>query len=354
VKFWCGFDIAQKEQRVTALEQESTRTDFWGDQRAARAKMRRLLSLREQVKTWRDLERNSKEALDLLELAAAEDDGSLVPDLTSEAETLESNLEKHEFRLMLAGKHDQDDALLSIHAGAGGTESQDWVEMLLRMYLRWAESRGYEPAILDRTDGEEAGIKSVTVMLKGSYAYGFAKAERGVHRLVRISPFDASNRRHTSFAKVEVMPDLEDDIEIEINPEDIEMDVFKAGGAGGQHVQKNSTAIRLRHLPSGIVVSCQNERSQMQNRETAMKILRARLYDMEREKQEAEAAKLKGEHVDAGWGNQIRSYVLHPYKMVKDHRTNHEVGNADAVLDGRLDDFVEVWLRHQMGALKSG
>ena len=220
--------------------------------------------------------------------------------------------------------------------------------MLMRMYLRWAEANGYKALIVDETKGEEAGIKSVTLEISGDYAYGYLKAERGVHRLVRISPFDASKRRHTSFALVEVVPDVKTDIEIEIKPEDIEIDVYKSGGAGGQHVQKNSTAIRIRHLPTGMVVTCQNERSQLQNREMAMRILRGRLYDLELKKQEEEEARLKGQHVEAGWGNQIRSYVLHPYKMVKDHRTNHEVGNAEAVLDGRLDDFIEAYLRYSI------
>jgi peptide chain release factor 2 len=239
--------------------------------------------------------------------------------------------------------------LLSVHAGAGGTESQDWAAMLLRMYLRWAETRGYKTETVDSTQGEEAGIKSATVLMEGAYAYGYLRAERGVHRLVRMSPFDSAHRRHTSFALVEVVPNLDDDIELDIGPDDIRMDIYKSSGAGGQHVQKTSTAIRLIHIPTGLVVTCQNERSQTQNREMAMRILRGRLYDLERQKREEEAARLKGEHVDAGWGNQIRSYVLHPYKMVKDHRTDHEVGNAEAVLDGRLDDFIEAYLRRTAG-----
>jgi peptide chain release factor 2 len=221
--------------------------------------------------------------------------------------------------------------------------------MLLRMYTRWAEDQGYKTILLDETVGDEAGVKSVTLEISGDYAYGYLKAERGVHRLVRISPFDASNRRHTSFALVEVVPDFKSDIEIEINPDELEIDVYKSGGAGGQHVQKNSTAVRLKHLPSGIVVTCQNERSQLQNREMALRILRGRLYDIELKKQEEEEARLKGQHVEAGWGNQIRSYVLHPYKMVKDHRTGHEVGNAEAVLDGRLDDFIDAYLGSTIG-----
>ncbi len=311
--------------------------------------MRRLSELRDTVTTWQELDRRVKETLALVEMSTAEDDDSLLTELSSEVNSLEEMLNKLEFRLILSGEHDKDSALLSIHAGAGGTESQDWTAMLLRMYLRWAEDNGYETIIVDQTEGEEAGLKSVTVEIGGDYAYGYLKAERGVHRLVRISPFDASSRRHTSFALVEVVPDIDTDIEIEINPDDLEIDVFKSGGAGGQHVQKNSTAVRIKHLPTGVIVSCQNERSQLQNKETAMRILRGRLYDLELKKQEAEQARLKGQHIEAGWGNQIRSYVLHPYKMVKDHRTDYEVGNAEAVLNGRLDGFIAAYLRYTIG-----
>ena len=311
--------------------------------------MRELSGLRDEVELWQGVKQRAQEALDLLELAAAEDDNSLLAELTAEMESLESQLEKLEFQIALSGKHDKEPALLSIHAGAGGTEAQDWTEMLMRMYMRWAEANGYKVLLVDQTEGEEAGLKSVTLEITGEYAYGYLKTERGVHRLVRISPFDASSRRHTSFALVEVVPDIASDIEIDINPDDLETDVYKSGGAGGQHVQKNSTAIRIRHLPTGIVVTCQNERSQLQNREMAMRILRGRLYDLELKKQEEEQARLKGQHVEAGWGNQIRSYVLHPYKMVKDHRTDYEVGNAEAVLDGRLDGFIDAYLRHTIG-----
>ena len=311
--------------------------------------MQNLSTLRDQVSTWQGLHRRAQDALTLAEMASDDEDAGMLDELAAETDTIEKQLEKLEFQLAFSGKHDKDDALLSIHAGAGGTESQDWAEMLMRMYVRWAEASGYKAVIIDETKGEEAGLKSVTIEITGGFTYGYLKAERGVHRLVRISPFDASKRRHTSFALVEVVPDFKADIEIEIKPEDIETDVYKSGGAGGQHVQKNSTAIRIRHLPTGLVVTCQNERSQLQNREMAMRILRGRLYDMELKKQEEEEARLRGQHVEAGWGNQIRSYVLHPYKMVKDHRTNHEVGNAEAVLDGRLDDFIEAYLRHSIG-----
>jgi peptide chain release factor 2 len=311
--------------------------------------MQKLSDLQDFVETWQGLDRQVKDALEMIEMAQAEEDNSMLDDMTEEVDSIEKLLDDLEFQLALSGKHDKNSVLLSIHAGAGGTESQDWVQMLLRMYTRWAENRGYKATIIDRTDGDEAGIKSVTVELKGDYAYGYAKAERGVHRLVRISPFDSSNRRHTSFALVEAVPDIDTDIEIEINSDDLEIDVYKSGGAGGQHVQKNSTAIRITHKPTGLVVTCQNERSQLQNREMALRILRGRLYDMELKKQEEEQARLKGQHVEAGWGNQIRSYVLHPYKMVKDHRTSYEVGNAEAVLDGRLDDFIEAYLRYTIG-----
>jgi peptide chain release factor 2 len=311
--------------------------------------MQQLSSLRIEVETWQSLNRRVQDALELIEMATEEEDDSMVAELSEEVKALSTWLEKLQFQLVLSGKHDKAAALLSIHAGAGGTESQDWAEMLMRMYMRWAEANGYQVRLVDQTEGEEAGLKSVTLLIEGNYAYGYLKSERGVHRLVRISPFDASSRRHTSFALVEVVPDSATDIEIEINPDDLEIDVYKSGGAGGQHVQKNSTAIRLRHLPTGLVVTCQNERSQLQNRETALRILRGRLYDLELKKQEEEQARLKGQHIEAGWGNQIRSYVLHPYKLVKDHRTNYEVGNAEAVLDGRLDDLIEAYLRYTIG-----
>jgi peptide chain release factor 2 len=308
--------------------------------------MRKLSGLREEVDQWNVLAQRVHDALEL----AALGDKSLAEELTSEAEALKAEVDRLEFRLLLSGPHDRGDAILAIHAGAGGTDAQDWAEMLLRMYLRWAEARGYKAELVDRLPGEEAGIKRAMVAISGLYAYGYARAERGVHRLVRLSPFDAAHRRHTSFALVEVWPDLEDDITVTINPDDIQIDTFRASSAGGQHMQKNDTAVRLTHIPTGIVVSCQNERSQVQNREVAMRVLRARLIQMEEEKLQAEIAELKGEHVDAGWGNQIRSYVLHPYQMVKDHRTDHETGNVQAVLDGRLNDFMEAYLRFKMGS----
>lgn len=308
--------------------------------------MRRLSSLRDEVDRWTHLERQVRDALDL----SALEDESLYDELVVETEALEKVIEKLEFQLLLSGPHDRDDAILAIHAGAGGTDAQDWAEMLLRMYLRWAEAHGHTADLVDQLSGEEAGLKRATITISGAYAYGYLNSERGVHRLVRLSPFDAAHRRHTSFALVEVWPDIGDAIAVTIDPNDLQIDTFRASSAGGQHMQKNETAVRLTHIPSGVVVSCQNERSQTQNRETAMRILRGRLTQMEEEKRQEEIAELKGEHVDAGWGNQIRSYVLHPYQMVKDHRTNHETGSVQGVLDGRLDDFMEAYLRHTMGA----
>jgi peptide chain release factor 2 len=308
--------------------------------------MRRLSSLRDEVDRWTHLEHQVRDALDL----SALEDESLYDELVAETETLEKVIEKLEFQLLLSGPHDRDDAILAIHAGAGGTDAQDWAEMLLRMYLRWAEAHGHATDLVDQLAGEEAGVKRATITVSGAYAYGYLNSERGVHRLVRLSPFDAAHRRHTSFALVEVWPDISDTVAVTIDPNDLQIDTFRASSAGGQHMQKNETAVRITHIPSGVVVSCQNERSQTQNRETAIRILRGRLIQMEEEKRQEEIAELKGEHVDAGWGNQIRSYVLHPYQMVKDHRTNHETGSVQAVLDGRLDDFMETYLRHTMGA----
>lgn len=308
-----------------------------------------MVELREQVEGWTSLRHEVQDARILLELAEAEEDADVGAELVGELDRLEQTLEDRIFQLALSGKHDRSSAILAIHAGEGGTEAQDWASMMLRMYLRWAERRGYATTITDQTEGDTAGVKSVYVEVMGDHAYGYLKAEKGNHRLVRISPFDASARRHTSFAKVEVMPILDDDIEIKISPNDIRMDFFLSGGAGGQNVQKNSTAVRITHVPTGIVVTCQNERSQLQNRESAMRVLRGKLYEIERQKIEAERAELKGDVVRAGFGSRMRSYVLHPYQMVKDERTGYETGNTQAVLDGELDPLIEAWLRQQVG-----
>jgi peptide chain release factor 2 len=304
--------------------------------------MKTVSNLREEVESWRAFQGHLH---DLIELAHL-DDESLRSDLEKEIAALEAELDKRSFATMFSGPYDADGALLALHAGAGGTDSQDWAAMLERMYLRWADARGFKTEILDRTDGEEAGLKSVTIAIDGKYAYGNLRSEKGVHRLVRLSPFDAAHRRHTSFALVEVLPQVAmDDAEIEINSSDLKMDVFRSSGAGGQNVQKNATAVRLTHIPTGIVVTCQNERSQLQNRENALRVLRARLLEIKHAEKEQEIAVLRGEYTKAEWGSQIRSYVLHPYQMVKDHRTEYETGNTQSVLDGELDGFMEAYLR---------
>jgi peptide chain release factor 2 len=311
--------------------------------------MQKIAALESEVGDWRGLAHKAEELAELLELAQSEGDESLLGEISAEAAALQGRLANMRLRLLMSGEHDSRDAIMSIYAGAGGTESQDWAQMLLRMYLRWAEHRGFAAEIIDQMEGEEAGIKSVTVEIKGHNAYGYLRSERGVHRLVRISPFDNAHRRHTSFALVEAIPDIAGEIDIEINPDDVKMDVYRAAGHGGQNVQKTSTAVRLTHTPTGIIVTCQNERSQVQNRERAMAVLKSRLYDLEWQRQEEEHAKLKGEHINAGWGNQIRSYVLHPYHMVKDLRTEWETGNTTAILDGEIDSLIEAYLQYMVG-----
>jgi peptide chain release factor 2 len=307
--------------------------------------MRRLSQLQETVITWRQLGKKVSELAELIDLALAEGEDSLESDTSAEIAQIEHQLHELEFQLAFSGEYDSRNALLAVHSGAGGTESQDWSQMLLRMYLRWAERRGFEAEVLELSPGEEAGVKSALISVKGDYAYGYLKAEHGVHRLVRLSPFDADHARHTSFALVEVMPEVESEVEVSIDPEELKVETFRASGPGGQHMQKTSTAVRITHLPTGLVASCQNERSQIRNKETALRILRSRLLELELERKAEEQAKLKGEHISAGWGNQIRSYVLHPYKMVKDHRTDYETSDAAAVLDGELDEFIEAYLK---------
>jgi len=304
--------------------------------------MKQYTAIKSEVESWRGFSRRLHDALELAQL----DDESLRAELEIEISSIEAELEKRSFTAMFSGRHDHDSAILAIHAGAGGTDSQDWAGMLERMYLRWAEARGYQAEILDSTEGEEAGIKSATIAIEGEYAFGYLRSEKGVHRLVRLSPFDAAHRRHTSFALIEILPQVAmDEAEISIDPGDLRVDVFRSSGAGGQNVQKNATAIRITHIPTGIVVTCQNERSQSQNREFAMRILRARLLELKQAEKEEERAVLRGEYTKAEWGSQIRSYVLHPYQMVKDHRTDHESGNTQKVLDGELDEFMEAYLR---------
>ena len=309
--------------------------------------MQNLAALDDEVKEWRGLASRITELNELYDLAG--DDQAMLDEIISEAIALQAQLSAMRAQTLMSGPHDARNAILSIYAGAGGTESQDWTQMLLRMYLRWAERHGYQSEIIDQTEGEEAGLKSVTVEIQGKNVFGNLRSERGVHRLVRISPFDNAKRRHTSFALVEVVPDIGNDIDIEINPEDIRLEAYHASGHGGQNVQKNSTAVRLIHIPTGLIATCQNERSQLQNRERAMAVLKAKLYDLEWQKQEEEKARLKGEHITAGWGNQIRSYVLQPYRMVKDLRTDWETGNTTAVLDGEIDGLTEAYLQFMVG-----
>jgi peptide chain release factor 2 len=330
------------------LEKLSSAPEFWNDTQNAQKVMKELTARQQDVTQLRDLQARLRDAPELLELAVEENDAETLEQVARETAVLEKELGDLEFNLLFSGEYDHNNAAFSIHAGAGGTEAQDWAMMLLRMYLRWAEKRGYKTEILEETEGEEAGIKSVTVEVTGDLAYGRLKAERGVHRLVRLSPFDANNRRHTSFALVEVVPELEDDTELEINPDEVRVDIYHASGHGGQNVQKVATAVRLTHLPTGIVVTCQNERSQLQNKENAWKVLRGRLAEKKIEEQEAERARIKGKHVEAGWGNAIRSYVLHPYQMVKDNRSEFETARTDLVLDGEIDPLIEAYLKSQV------
>lgn len=308
--------------------------------------MRQIAELKKLVQPWRELE---KELTDLMELTSlAEEEAALGEEIRAEVEAAAARLDELEIGTAFRGKYDARNAIVAIHAGAGGTESQDWAEILLRMYLRWAEMRGYRAETLDVSQGEEAGVKSATVGISGEHAFGYLKSEHGVHRLVRLSPFDADHARHTSFALVEVMPEAEADVDVEITADDLKVDVFRSSGPGGQHMQKTSSAVRLTHLPTGLTVTCQSERSQYQNKEIAMRILRARLLEVELEKKAEERTRLKGERIEAGWGNQIRSYVLHPYKMVKDHRTGYQTSQAEAVLDGEIDEFITAYLRSEL------
>lgn len=339
-------NIAEKSAEAKKLEQEASAPDFWDNSDVAQRKMQKMSRLKSQVEKWQKVEHRINDAVELAELA---EDGDMADEIAAETQALSKIAEDLSFEAMLSGEYDNEDAILSIHAGAGGTEAQDWASMLERMYLRWMERRGYKIEEIDKTYGEEAGIKSVTFAVKGDYAYGYLQSELGVHRLVRISPYDSNSRRHTSFAKVELYPDIAGDIEIEVKDAEIRVDVFRASGPGGQSVNTTDSAVRITHLPTGLVVQSQNQKSQAQNKERAMQVLKARLFELERQKQQAEIDALKGENVDAGWGNQIRSYVLHPYQMVKDLRTRHETSQSSAVLDGDLDSFMESYLRYKIG-----
>jgi peptide chain release factor 2 len=343
--YWCGFDFPALENELKNLTKQSENQDLWNNPENAQKVMKRLAHVRERVEGWRKLIKNTADTLELAEMG----DEDFQAELEVETKAIERELDRREFNAMLSGQYDRGGAIFAIHAGAGGTDSQDWAEMLQRMYLRWMEQHNYHAEIIDSTPGEEAGIKSVTVAVSGHYAYGYLRSEKGVHRLVRLSPFDSNNRRHTSFAMVEVLPQVENDLEIDINPNDLRIDTYRSAGAGGQNVQKNDTAVRITHLPTGVVATCQNERSQSQNRENAMKVLKARLLEIKEREQAEQLADLRGEYIKAEWGSQIRSYVLHPYQMVKDHRTEYETGNASGVLDGDLDGFIQAYLRANVG-----
>jgi peptide chain release factor 2 len=339
------FDLAGKEKRIADLESRSSRPDFWNNREAAQEATRELKQLRQLIEPVRKLHLQSQDLLTLVELAREEEDESVAEEIEQEAETLAEEIQQAELALALAGAYDTGNCFLHIHPGAGGTESCDWAEMLFRMYLRYLERKEFGAEVLESQPGDEAGLKSVTIQVEGDMAYGTLKSESGIHRLVRISPFDANARRHTSFAAVFVMPEIEDDIEVKVEDRDLRVDTFASSGAGGQHVNRTYSAVRITHLPTGIVVQCQNERSQHQNRATAMKVLRSRLYELQQQALKEQADKLAAGKKEIAWGNQIRSYVFQPYSLVKDHRTAHETGNVQAVMDGNLDQFVEAYLR---------
>ena len=342
------FDVENKEKELKELESKTTENDFWNDTDNSSKVLKQINSLKSKVEGFKKLNNELNNLLEMSELLQVEEDEELAKELLKSTYTLEKDIEKLEITTLLSGKYDNNNAILTIHPGAGGTEAQDWAEMLYRMYTRWANANGYEVKELDYLEGDEAGLKSVTFSVNGDYAYGYLKGGMGVHRLVRISPFDAGGRRHTSFASVEVLPEITDDIELDINPDDIKMDVYRASGAGGQHINKTSSAVRLTHIPTGIIVACQTERSQFQNRDTAMKMLKSKLLNLKEKEQKDTIDELKGIQMDIAWGSQIRSYVFCPYTLVKDHRTNYEVGNVQAVMDGDLNGFIDSYLKFNL------
>lgn len=337
------FEIEKLKNRLNDLEKETLKEDFWSKNNGNI--LQEIKILKDKINLYTKTALTLNDLLEMNKLLEEEEDNELVKELLNDTKKLNKDIENLEIKTLLSGKYDINNAIISMHPGAGGTESQDWVEMLYRMYTRWAEKNNFEVKELDFLEGDEAGIKSVTFLVKGEYAYGYLKGEMGVHRLVRISPFDSGGRRHTSFASVEVLPEINDDVQIEINPDDLRIDTYRASGAGGQHINKTSSAVRITHIPTNIVVTCQSERSQIQNRETAMKMLKSKLFDLKEKEREANITDLKGEQKDIAWGSQIRSYVFCPYTMVKDHRTNYEVGNVQAVMDGQIDDFIKEYLK---------
>ncbi len=341
------FDIEGLKNKLKELEAETTKNDFWNDTQNSSKVLTQIKKIKSKHDTYTKLKDENTNLLEMTELLTLEPDEQLAKDIIKNTKNLQKELEKLEIQTLFAGKYDNNNAIITIHPGAGGTESQDWAEMLYRMYTRWANQNSFSTKELDFLEGEEAGLKSVTFEIIGENAYGYMKSEKGVHRLVRISPFDSGGRRHTSFASVEVLPEISDDIEIEINPDDLRIDTYRASGAGGQHINKTSSAIRITHIPTNTVVACQSERSQLQNRETAMKMLKSKLLDLKEKEQKEKIEDLKGEQKDIAWGSQIRSYVFCPYTMVKDHRTNYEVGNVESVMNGEITQFMEAYLKKQ-------
>ena len=339
------FDIVKLEEELKKLEEQTSKPEFWSNNENTATVLTKMKNIKNKYTKYKELEKEINNLLELSELVKQEYDEDIAIDIIKNTKKQQRNLEKLELETLLSGKYDSNNAIVTIHPGAGGTESQDWAEMLYRMYTRWSTKNEYEVKELDYLEGEEAGIKSVTFEIIGQNAYGYMKSEKGVHRLVRISPFDSGGRRHTSFASVEVLPEITEDIEININPEDLRIDTYRASGAGGQHINKTSSAVRITHIPTNIVVACQSERSQIQNRETAMKMLKSKLFDLKEQEHKEKIEDLKGEQRDIAWGSQIRSYVFCPYTMVKDHRTNYEVGNVEAVMDGEIDGFIEEYLK---------
>lgn len=339
------FDITNLEKQLKEYEQQTLQEDFWSDSKKSSIILQKIKTLKNKVEKYNKLKNELESLKEMSELVIQENDKNLVKDILNSTASIKEQLENLEIQTLLSGKYDINNAIVTIHPGAGGTESQDWAEMLYRMYTRWAIANGYTIQELDYLDGDEAGLKSVTFLISGDYAYGYMKSEKGVHRLVRISPFDAGGRRHTSFASVEVLPEITEDIEIDINSDDLRIDTYRASGAGGQHINKTSSAVRITHIPTNTVVACQTERSQIQNRETAMKMLKSKLLDLKEQEQKEKIEDLKGEQKDIAWGSQIRSYVFCPYTLVKDHRTNFEVGNVSGVMDGDLNEFMKEYLK---------
>ena len=339
------FDITNLENELATLEKQTTQSNFWVDSKNSSKVLKRITEIKNKIEQYKKVHNELNNLIELNELLKQENDADLEKELGNGILLIDKEIEKLEISTLLSGKYDINNAIITLHPGAGGTEAQDWVEMLYRMYTRWANANGYKIEELDYLAGDEAGIKSVTFLVSGDYAYGYLKGEQGVHRLVRISPFDAGGRRHTSFASVEVLPEITEDIEIDINPDDLRIDTYRSSGAGGQHINKTSSAVRITHIPTNIVVACQTERSQIQNRETAMKMLKSKLLHIKEQEHKDTIDELKGIQMDIAWGSQIRSYVFCPYTLVKDHRTNYEVGNVQAVMDGDLNGFIDSYLR---------